>query len=98
VLLDPATVAVIVLDCPPVSEAEVGDTEMVTTEAFRETTALAVLELSATLVAFTVTDCAVVTVDGALYTPLVTEPTAGDTLQVTPVLLVPLTAGVKVAV
>jgi hypothetical protein len=56
VLLDPPTVAANVADCPPVSEAEVGDTEMVTTGAggTKETLALADLVLSAALVAFTV--------------------------------------------
>ena len=45
-----------VLDCPPVSEAEVGDTEMVTTGAggTSEIVALADLVVSAALVAFTV--------------------------------------------
>ena len=54
-LLDPATVAAIVVDCPPVSEAEVGDTEIVTTGAggTSEIVALADLVASATLVAFT---------------------------------------------
>ena len=87
----------IVVACPPVNEAEVGDTEIATVEALRDTTALAVFVPSATLVAVTVTDWAVLTVDGALYTPLVTVPTAGETLQVTPVVLVPVTVGVKVA-
>jgi hypothetical protein len=56
VLLDPETVAVIVLDCPPVSEAEVGDTEMVTTGAGGTSDMLALADLvaSAALVAFTV--------------------------------------------
>lgn len=55
VLLDPVTVAVIVLDCPPVSEAEVGDTEMVTgAEGTNDMLALADLEVSAALVAVTV--------------------------------------------
>jgi hypothetical protein len=56
VLLDPATVAVIVLDLPPASEAEVGDTEMVTTGAGGTSEMLAVADLvaSAALVAFTV--------------------------------------------
>jgi hypothetical protein len=56
VLLDPATVAAMVADCPPASEAEVGDTEMVTTGAggTSEMLALADLVMSATLVAITV--------------------------------------------
>jgi hypothetical protein len=55
-LLDPATVAAIVADCPPVSDADVGDTEMVTAGAggTSEMLALADLLASAALVAFTV--------------------------------------------
>jgi hypothetical protein len=55
-LLDPVTVAAIVVDCPPVSEAEVGETEIVTAGAggTSEMLALADLVVSAALVAFTV--------------------------------------------
>jgi hypothetical protein len=65
VLLDPLTVALSVVDCPPVSEAVEGVIVM-DTEAVNETVALALLALSATLVALTVTDWAVVTSAGAV--------------------------------
>ena len=55
------------------------------------TVAVAVLVLSAALVAVTVTVCEVTEV-GAVYKPAVeSEPTLGFTVQVTPVLLVPVT-------
>ena len=44
---------------------------------------------SATLVADILTVCAVVIVDGALYSPLLTVPTCGETVHTTPVLEVP---------
>ena len=65
-MLDPATVAVMVLDCPPVSEAEVGDTEMVTGVGTSDMAVLADLLESAALVAFTVTVCADEIVAGAV--------------------------------
>ena len=67
-MLDPVTVAVIVLDCAPVSEAEVGDTEIVTPGAggTSDMLALADLVVSAALVAFTVTVCADAIVAGAV--------------------------------
>jgi hypothetical protein len=65
VLLDPLTVAVNVLDFPPVSEAAEG-VMLIDTEGVNETVALALLVLSAALVALTVTDCAVVTNAGAV--------------------------------
>jgi hypothetical protein len=55
-LLDPVIVAVTVADCPPVSEAVVGDTEIATGVSVM--VALALLDASAALVAFTVTVCA----------------------------------------
>ena len=97
VLPDPLTVAWIVVDCPPVSEAEVGETVIDTGGGVNETTALALLVLSAALVAVTVTDCAVVTDAGAVYTPLVMVPSAGVSVQLTAVLLVPVTLALNVA-
>ena len=68
VLLDPATVGTMVADCPPLSEAEVGDTEMETTVAggTSDIDALAFLVASAALVAVTVTVCAEAMVAGAV--------------------------------
>jgi len=54
-----------VLDFPPVSEAYEG-VMLIDTEGVNETVALALLVLSAALVALTVTDCAVVTNAGAV--------------------------------
>jgi hypothetical protein len=65
VLLDPLTVALNVADCPPVSEAVEG-VIVIDTEGVNEITALALLVLSAALVAVTVTDWAVVTSAGAV--------------------------------
>jgi len=56
VLLDPLTVAVSVLDCPPVSEAVEGDTVIDTGSS--EIAAVALLVASAELVALTVMVCA----------------------------------------
>jgi hypothetical protein len=64
VLLDPLTVAFRVVDCPPVSEAVVGET--VTATGAKLTLALTVLLGSAALVAVTVTVCADAMVAGAL--------------------------------
>lgn len=68
VLLDPVTVAAMVADCPPVSDAEVGETETLTTGAggTSEMLALALFVESALLVAFTVTVCADKMVAGAV--------------------------------
>lgn len=52
VLLDPLTVALMVVDCPPFSDAEVGETETDTSRSV--TVADAVLVGSAALVAFIV--------------------------------------------
>jgi hypothetical protein len=67
-LLEPATVAAKVADCPPWSEALDGVTEMVTTGAggISDIEALAVLAGFAALVAVTVTVCAVAMVEGAV--------------------------------
>ena len=64
-MLDPLTVALSVVDCPPVSEAVVG-VIVIETEGVNETFALALLVLSAALVAVTVTDSEVVTCAGAV--------------------------------
>jgi hypothetical protein len=63
-LLDPLTVAFSVVDCPPVSEAVVGET--VTATGAKLTLALTVLVGSAALAAVTVTVCAETMVAGAL--------------------------------
>jgi hypothetical protein len=65
VLLDPVTVALSVVDCPLVSEAVVG-VRLIETEGVNEIFAVALLVLSAALVAVTVTDCEAVTGDGAV--------------------------------
>jgi hypothetical protein len=67
-LLEPVTVGVNVTDCPPVSEALDGATEMATAGAggTSDIVALAVLAGSAALVAFTVTVCAEAIVAGAV--------------------------------
>ena len=54
-MLDPLTVALRVVDCPPVSDAVVG-VIVIDTEGVKDTFALAPLDLSAALVAVTVTD------------------------------------------
>jgi hypothetical protein len=64
-LVDPLTVALNVVDCPASSE-EVEGVMLIDTEGVNETTALALLVLSAALVALTVTDWAVVTSAGAV--------------------------------
>ena len=65
------TVGIMVADCPLLSEAVVGDTEMETTVAggTSDIDAVAVLVASAALVAVTVTVCAEVMLAGAVYTP-----------------------------
>jgi hypothetical protein len=64
VLLDPVTVAFSVADCPPESEAVVGDTLIATGTS--EMVELALLVASAALVAFTVMVWAEATVAGAV--------------------------------
>jgi hypothetical protein len=64
-LVEPLTVALNVADCPPVSEAVEG-VIVIDTEGVNEITALALLVLSAALVALTVTDWDVVTSAGAV--------------------------------
>jgi hypothetical protein len=63
-LLEPLTVAFSVVDCPPVSEAVLGET--VTATGAKLTLALTVLEGSAALAAVTVTVCAEATGVGAV--------------------------------
>jgi hypothetical protein len=58
---------------------------------------LAVFVLSTTLVAVTVTVCALVTVAGAVYTPFAIVPTGGLIDQVTAVFVVPVTVALNVA-
>jgi hypothetical protein len=64
VLVDPLTVAFRVVDCPPESDAEDGETE--TDTGTNEMLAVSLLVLSAALVAFTTTVCAEEMVGGAL--------------------------------
>jgi hypothetical protein len=64
VLLEPVTVALNVVDCPPVSEAVVGDTEIDTGVSVMA--AVSLLVASAALVAFTVTVCAEAITAGAV--------------------------------
>jgi hypothetical protein len=64
VLLDPVTVAFSVVDCPPESDAAEGET--VTPTGVNDIVALALLVVSAALVAFTVTACADAMVEGAV--------------------------------
>ena len=68
VLLEPVTVACNVVDCPPVSEAVEGVTEMETAGAVgtSDIAAVSLLVESARLVAFTVTVCADNMVAGAV--------------------------------
>ena len=63
-LVVPVSVALMVVDCPPVSDAVVGETVIAT--GVSEMLALAVLVVSAALVAFTVTVCAEAIVAGAV--------------------------------
>ena len=65
VLLVPLTVALSVVDCPPVRKADEGVT-VIDTEGVSHIDALAVLVPSAALAAVTVTVCAVVTNAGAV--------------------------------
>jgi hypothetical protein len=64
VLLDPVTAAFSAMDCPFVSDAVEG-VNVIATEGFKEIKELALLLLSAALVAFTVTVCAVEITAGA---------------------------------
>jgi len=63
----------------------------------RLTVAVAVLVLSAELVAITVTDWELLIVAGAVYTPFTKVPTEGLINQVTALLLEPVTEALKVA-
>ena len=65
--------------------------------AISVTVALAALVGSATLDTVSVTVCRLGTVAGAVYTPFTMVPTAGTSDQVSAVLLVPVTEGLKVA-
>jgi hypothetical protein len=90
VLLEPETVLVNGWLCPALSDALVGDT--VTLTGVSVMLAVALFVVSATLVAVNVIVCVAVMLDGAVYKPpLVTVPTAGETDQVTEVLLDPVT-------
>jgi hypothetical protein len=93
-LVVPVSVALMVVDCPPVNDAVVGETEIAT--GVSEMLALAVLVVSAALVALTVTVWAEAIVAGAVYTPLDNVPTDGDMDQVTLVLVDPVTLAFKV--
>jgi hypothetical protein len=97
-LLEPVTVAANTAPCPPVSDALVGVTEIDTAGAggVSDIAALAVLAGLAALVAVTVTVCADAMLAGAVYTPLIMLPTAGEIDQFTPRLLDPLTLAVSV--
>jgi hypothetical protein len=94
VFVVPATLAVNCCVCPAVSELLAGVTDTATGSSVID--AVADLELSAMLVAFTLTICCAVTRPGAEYTPaLETLPTAGETLQETEVFVVPVTVDVN---
>jgi hypothetical protein len=73
VLLDPVMVAVIVLDCPLASEADVGVTPIDTGTS--ESVTLAVVPVDAWLAAVTVTEVADGIEAGAVYTPFDMVPT-----------------------
>ena len=95
VLLEPVTVAFNVVDCPPVSEAVEGVTE-IDTVGTSEIVAVSLLVESATLVAFTVTVCADNMVAGAVYRPHAERfPTSGLMLQLTAMFAVPVTVAVN---
>ena len=64
VLVEPVTVVVNVADCPPVSEADVGEIAIVT--GAKEITAVSLFVESAALTAVTVTVCAEPMVAGAV--------------------------------
>jgi len=94
VLAVPVTVAANCWFCDAPSEAVVGVSETVT--GLRLMVALADLEESALLVAFTVTFCALAIGAGAVYSPLFEMvPTAGVNDHVTPVLAVPVRVAVN---
>jgi hypothetical protein len=94
VLLDPLTVALNVVDWPPAREAVAGDTE--TETGTSDILELALFVGSAALAAVTVTVCAELMVEGALYKPFVSVPTLGDIDQFTPVLVDPVTVAARV--
>jgi hypothetical protein len=84
------------VDCPPVSEVEVGLRATVTVGA-SAMVAVALLLGSATLVAVKVMFCEVLSEAGTVYTPLEFRlPTAGED-QVTAVFEVPVTEALKEA-
>ena len=81
-------------DFPAASEIECGDN--VTEAGINVTTALAILVGSATLFAVTVRTCWLLIELGAVYCPDdETEPTVGETDQISDVLFVPVTVGVN---
>jgi hypothetical protein len=89
VLLVPVTEAPNVADAPAPSDVEAGP--IVTATGVRDTQALAVLVVSAALVAVTVTTSLFAIIAGAWYTPLVMVPSGGFKDHVTAVFEVPLT-------
>jgi multisubunit Na+/H+ antiporter MnhF subunit len=90
VLAVPWTAAFIAVEAPAVSEVVVG-LNMTETVGISAMVALAVFVGSTTLFATKVMVCCVASVVGTVYTPpVVTDPTAGF-VQVTAVLLAPLT-------
>ena len=87
----PATVAVNRVLCAGVRVALSGLMLMLTMLGSSCTVTLPRLEGSATLVAVTVTVCAALMTEGAVYNPFDRLPTEGNTDQVTAVLELPLT-------
>jgi hypothetical protein len=94
VLLDPVTVALNCCVWFTLNDADVGASVIVT--GMSVMVAVAVLVLSAELVAVSVMVCVEAIVAGAVYNPpLVTVPTFGDNVYVTAVLLDPVTVAVN---
>ncbi len=97
VLLLPVTVAVNCCDCETLKVADVGLSWIVT--GVRLIVAVADFVGSTMLVALIVTDWVLVTVDGAVYRPVLDSvPTAGLRDQVTLVFVVPVTVAVNCCV
>lgn len=94
VLVVPVTDAVNWLDCPAESEIVEGDT-VIPTVGTRAITALALLVVSATLVAVNVTVWLLVIDAGAVNVPPTTVPTAGVRDHCTPVFVAPETDAVN---